>query len=70
MAYKYDIQLRATVSIGGVFEANTAAEAIEAARRELRSSGHIDNVETERAIMLDDPEPELPENVISPMDLL
>ena len=76
MPRKYDIQLHAVISIGGEFEANSAAEAIETATRQLKAQGEISNVEVERAIYIDDEEPAMPEppdwpeNVIHPIDLL
>lgn len=59
---KYDIVLKAEIEIGGVFEADNRDEAIAAARQELRS-GELSNVTIERAIFLDDEEPNAPEPV-------
>ena len=55
---KYDIQITAQISIGGVYEANTMQEAIETARMELRQQGGITDISVERSVFLDDPETE------------
>lgn len=50
----YDIRLKAVIEIGGAYEADTAAQAIEQAKLELRAHGEIVDVQVERQL-LDDP---------------
>lgn len=50
----YDIRLKAVIEIGGAYEADTAAQAIEQAKLELRTHGEIVDVQVERQL-LDDP---------------
>lgn len=57
MSRKYDIRLRATIEIGGVYEAETVQEAKAIAESELRSQGEIGDIEIDRAIFLDDENP-------------
>ena len=57
MPKKYDIVLKATIEIGGVFEANSAEEARAAAQSELRVNGEISDLTIERCIYLDEPDP-------------
>ena len=52
----YDVQLRATVSIGGVFRAPDSETALANAKLELRAQGELSDVEVERLVFLDDEE--------------
>lgn len=63
---KYDILLRAEIEIGGVYEADSAALAIETATRELRTGGDVSNLSVERAIFLDEDDADAPEPVFPP----
>jgi hypothetical protein len=64
---KYDIVLRATIEIGGEYEANSAEEARAAAELELRSGGQIGDITVERCIYLDEPDPsDLPSEAYDP----
>lgn len=47
---KFNIILKATIEIGGVWEAQTRDEAIATAQLELRSRGEIGSIEVERAV--------------------
>jgi hypothetical protein len=53
--HNYNVILKANIEIGGVFNADTAAEAVELAKLELRS-GEISDIQTERAMLLDEEE--------------
>lgn len=55
-AHKYDILLRAQIVLGGTFEANTAAEAANAALLRLRKDGVLEDVQVERQMLADDDE--------------
>lgn len=67
MARKYDIILKATIEIGGVFEADDAQQALAAAQSELRSQGQIGDIVAERCIYLDEPDPDdLPAEAYDP----
>lgn len=52
----YDVQLRATVTVGGVFRAPDAQAAYANALLELRAQGELSDVEVERLVFLDDEE--------------
>ncbi len=67
MPKKYDILLKATIEIGGEFEANTADEARAAAEAEFRTAGEISDLNFERCIFLDEADPEdLPAEAYDP----
>lgn len=52
--HKYHVVRTATIEIGGVFEADTLAEAVEQADRELRAQGEISDNNTIQGILVDD----------------
>lgn len=53
MPKEYDIQIKALITIGGKYAADSMEEAIQTAKLELRSNGEISDVEIERAMYLD-----------------
>lgn len=51
----YEILVKCSIELAGRFDAPSQALAIDAAKRELRVSGHMaDDIEVERAILVDD----------------
>lgn len=56
MQHDYDIIIKANISIGGRYTAESREEAVIAAQHELRSGGEISDMEVERAVMLDEEE--------------
>lgn len=56
MQHDYDIILRGTIELGGVFSGETREEAIAAAKLELRSSGDLTDITVERIVLLDFPD--------------
>lgn len=59
MKHTYDLLIKATIEIGGKWEADTAAEAIEMAKGELRDQGEISDIDVDRMVMLDEEEAEV-----------
>lgn len=52
-ANEYQISLSGRISLTGTFGGNTPEEAVEEAKREMKQSGEIEEIEVESAIYLD-----------------
>jgi len=50
----YDVILTAKIEIGGQYWGNTAAEAIDAARLDLKANGELSEITVERQMLVDD----------------
>ena len=59
MKHTYDLLIKAIIEIGGKWEADTGAEAIEMAKGELRDQGEISDIDVDRMVMLDEEEAEV-----------